>query len=333
MENTFVLDKYIEKMLSSFPSKAIYKSDYITCRCPLCGDSKTNKSKRRGYILKGNSHIDSYVYVCHNGECEANDKGIGILNLFKKYDYQYGTSFFEDYRRENYFQEYSPNFPKYTKNVPEKIILEKDDVKHFQPILKGDSEIFEKAREECIRRKLPENLWKEFFVATGGVFQGRMIIPFYDNLGKIYYYQGRTLIGSDPKYLNRRFGEKEIYGIYRIDRSLPVIIEEGPIDSMFVKNCISILGLKFTEKVRTEIRGLRCFYLLDNDKDGKKNSLKLLKDGKFVFCWERFLKDMNIKEKIKDVNDLVLVTGKLEWCFEDFKKYFTADAFDSDWFL
>ena len=199
--------------------------------------------------------------------------------------------------------------------------------------MKGDSEIFEKAREECIRRKLPENLWKEFFVATGGVFQGRMIIPFYDNLGKIYYYQGRTLIGSDPKYLNRRFGEKEIYGIYRIDRSLPVIIEEGPIDSMFVKNCIGILGLKFTEKVRTEIRGLRCFYLLDNDKDGKKNSLKLLKDGKFVFCWERFLKDMNIKEKIKDVNDLVLVTGKLEWCFEDFKKYFTADAFDSEWFL
>ena len=329
MENTFVLDKYIEKMLSSFPSKAIYKSDYITCRCPLCGDSKTNKTKKRGYILKGNSHIDSYVYVCHNGECVANDKGMSIVNLMKNYFPQ----FYEDYRRESYFQEYSPNFPKYTKNVPEKIILEKDDVKYFQSILKGDSEIFEKAREECIRRKLPENIWKEFFVATGGVFQGRMIIPFYDNLGKIYYYQGRTLIGSDPKYLNRRFGEKEIYGIYGIDRTKPVIVVEGPIDSMFLKNCVGILGLKFTEKVKNEIRGLRCFYLLDNDKDGKKNSLKLLKDGKFVFCWERFLKDLGIKEQIKDVNDLVLITGKVEWDFSDLEKYFTADAFDSEWFL
>jgi hypothetical protein len=28
----------------------------------------------------------------------------------------------------------------------------------------------------------------------------------------------------------------------------------------------------------------------------------------------------------------VLATGKLEWEFGDFEKYFTADAFDGEWF-
>ena len=45
-------------------------------------------------------------------------------------------------------------------------------------------------------------------------------------------------------------------------------------------------------------------YLFDNDNVGKKHALKKLKEHKKVFLWDMYLKELNIKCKIKDVNDL-----------------------------
>ena len=52
------------------------KGDYLfNFRCPYCGDSKTNKTKARGYVFRKESNL---IYKCHNCGIGAN------LNNFLK---------------------------------------------------------------------------------------------------------------------------------------------------------------------------------------------------------------------------------------------------------
>ena len=61
--STYVDKKFIN-LVSVRLEKFSWKSDKLAnCRCPLCGDSKKNKNKCRGYFYKkGND----FFYKCHN---------------------------------------------------------------------------------------------------------------------------------------------------------------------------------------------------------------------------------------------------------------------------
>lgn len=327
--NNYILGEYLERALGTFDSRASFHSSYISCRCPICGDSETNKRKKRGYILKGR---DVWVYMCHNGDCVANEamKATNFLKL-------YFPGLYSDYIRE-VFSTTNKNNKNISKNQYYQDIVKEEydeinDTKHFIPIKKGNGKLFDKAIEYCLKRKIPENIWKEWFVAIDGRYQGRMIIPFFDNIGKIYYYQGRTLTDQEPKYLNRRaIDEKECYNIYNIDKTKPVVICEGPIDAMFIENSIATLGIKFSDKTKKILNEFKSYYLFDNDKDGKKYSKRFLEDEKYVFNWNKFLKDQNILVPVKDINDYILVSGKDKLTFEEIEKYFTNNVYDVIWF-
>jgi hypothetical protein len=300
------------------------------CRCNCCGDSEKNSRKRRAYILKtGNRNDGMWVYYCHNDDCDANS-GILVTTWLKRYF----PSLYDEYRRENYINCKSEKLREETPLIIEPYD-ESKDIKYFRHINSSDEKLFVTAREYCSNRKIPENIWSKWFVCIDGRFQGRLVIPFYDTTGSIYYYQCRSLIGQEPKYLNRKSenGEKEIYNIHFVDKTKPIMVTEGPIDSMFLENSIATLGVKFTTKVRDILSGLNCYYILDNDDAGKKISKIFLEDGKNVFNWKRFLKDQKIDKPIKDVNDYILISGHDKLMFSDLKKYFTNTAFDKVWFV
>lgn len=325
-EDSDLLRRYVLKALSSYDSRYKESRNFIMCKCKGCGDSKHSQRKTRGYFLKGNLKTNfRWTYMCHNGDCDYKDNGVLASNFLKE-------EFPEIYKE--YFKEVFSNFiskKKETKAVVEEVVKpydEKNDLKYFFPIESSSGRLFDLGKELCVRRKIPEQYWKKFYIATNGFYQGRMIIPFYDNTGKIYYFQGRTLIDSDRRYLNRKIGDKEIFGIDFIDRSKEVVVLEGPIDSMFIENAIAILGLSFSDKIKENIKGLKLYYLLDNDKDGKRNAKKLLRNGEYVFFWSKFLEDLGLKnEKIKDINDVVMKTNVEIFAFEDLRKYFSNDVF------
>ena len=58
------IDKKYINMLSPRLERFVWKKqDLANCRCPLCGDSKKNKAKARGYFY----HKDNDMfYRCHN---------------------------------------------------------------------------------------------------------------------------------------------------------------------------------------------------------------------------------------------------------------------------
>jgi hypothetical protein len=309
-------------------------------RCNVCGDSKTSKRKKRGNII-WDRRRDMVYYKCFNeGDCPVAGDGnaMGGAKWLKTY-YPY---IYEQYIKELLLR--TSDLKKPSKEAPKplevavdataEVLEEKKATKHFVPIT-SSGDLCLKAVSYCEKRRIPKDSWSKFFVATDGKYRGRMIIPFYTNTGSIYYYQARDLIGNIPKYLNRKTNRDEaIYGIHQINKEEPVLVTEGPIDSMFCDNAIATLGLSITEEVREKLNGLNCYYLFDNDDAGKEASVKFMNEGKPVFNWSKYLKDNNLKsDEIKDINDLYLKTNRtLKYSFSDFSSYFTTSYYDRVYF-
>lgn len=230
-----------------------WKDDKVAiCRCPLCGDSQKNKSKMRGYFLIGEKGY--YYFMCHN--CHAS---MSLSNLLKELDY----SLYKEYAMENF------------KQGTNKKQIKPDISKFKKPVFKKEEpepeSLLEKMMPRCdklprdniavkylISRKIPKNTWKLFyylddFTQVENISKSykdklrkepRLIIPFYDRRGKLTAIQGRALDDNPMRYVTLKIDEDAplVFGMDRLDMSKPIYVVEGPIDSVFIPNCLAIAG-------------------------------------------------------------------------------------------
>lgn len=226
------------------------KNDYLfNVRCPLCGDSKKNKNKMRGFIFKKDNRL---IYHCHN--CGA---GMSLGNLIKNMD----AGLYHEYTMENYKSGQSNNssFVKNTINIhpPKFGTVEKKLYENAESCDKLPPEHF------CIqylqRRKIPEKYYNILYYTSdfskfceeihpnhGKIISSdkRLVIPFFDEYNELIAVSGRALEKSDDKlrYVTLRLNDSEeklIYGLDRIKKSEKVLLVEGPIDSLFLNNSLA----------------------------------------------------------------------------------------------
>jgi len=323
-QNIIALERQIRLILSTF-SNVTEGSDFFNFRCNVCGDSKKSKHKKRAYILK---RKNPWMFYCHNG-C----KPMTVLNWIKVYF----PIHFKDYYREllRSSSEIIKPLPIIKNPIVKKNNEEKEQTKFFIPIKKGITSPFAKAVLTCIDRRIPEEVWSKWFVSIGGMYNNRMIIPFFDDKGKIYYYQGRSLYGQEPKYLSRKGEHNSIYNYYLVDKSKPVPVLEGPIDSIFVENSIAITGVKIEDKRLKDFPHKRFLIDMDNTtNDTKKKTMELLSKGEYVFCWKKFMKTFNIPMKDKwDVNDICIHLNRGKFAYSELEPFFTNSLFDKVFFI
>lgn len=262
------VDKKFLSLLSGSLNRFSWTSqDTAMCRCPICGDSKKNKYKRRGYWYPEKGSI---VFKCHNcGEF----MGIGqFLKMFDNTLYREYT--YEKYRESSLFNGYLTSIPK-QKQEEKQISLEqvKQSSSSFLIELKKLSSLppNHPALEYWRGRNLPEDKIKELYYTPkfyswasqwNEKFSGydeshdhpRTIIPLIDSHGEVYGYSARCFGKEIPKYIMGKFNIEDDrptrYGMNLIDTSKPVYVVEGPIDSMFLDNCIAICNASLhSEKV------------------------------------------------------------------------------------
>lgn len=156
---------------------------------------------------------------------------------------------------------------------------------------------------------------KTFYLSLNDrTHKNRLVLPFYDENGKIIFYQTRTLLDADnhrrPKYLSKIGGNKTLYGIHSIDSTNDYIfLLEGPIDSFFIRNGLAVCGIQdesermFTDLQHQQIEQLKMFkriWVLDNqwcDEAAYKKTEILLEQNETVFIWPEEYK------QYKDIND------------------------------
>ena len=316
----------VEKVLThNFPECNIQRKPY-NIRCNVCGDSKSNKNKKRGYILLEDN---KGTFYCHR--CNAS---ISIQHWLK----EFFPTYFQEYIKNRYFNkkfedetlvinrsndDYEEKLTIYKSYAFDKpnfndLIRDNKDMKTFVPII--DDHI-----QWCKNRKIPEEYYNSFYSCTKKSFKNRIVIPFYEG-ESIYYFQARTTLKDVlPKYKNPISEIRPLYNIFNVDTSKPVLIVEGPIDAMFLPNCIAVCGSNLSVLDQLDNR----YYILDNDAVGSKKAIDLLMQKQYVFMWKKFLRDIGMLGRdIKDINDLILKgINREELSFNNLEQYFTNNLY------
>ena len=301
--------KYIN-MISHRLDRFKRKDDYLfNFRCPICGDSSSKKNKARGYLYKKKNDM---FYKCHN--CGAGKTFGGLLKdtdpmLHKDYvleRYKAGVTA----PRANTTPDFSGQFSKPEFGTNERLIdtlmdrVDKLDPNHMAPTY-------------CKERMIPQEKWDRLYHIEDiskihqlapkykdriTTTEPRLAIPFFNEEGIL---TGLTLrhYGNNPlRYIMVKINEDAptIFGLDCISKETPVKIVEGPLDSLFLDNCIAAAGSSFN---KIKDLGLdNPIIIVDNEPRNEaicKVLHKNIQEGHRVVIWPD-----NVTEK--DINDMVM---------------------------
>lgn len=202
--------------------------------------------------------------------------------------------------------------------------LPKDSINLFDPVqikYYDDNPIVRDAVHLIKKRRLDTAINKSqalYLSLNDYIHRNRICIPFYDSDNKIRFYQTRAMYSNDEnlaKYLSKMNAEKTICGLNNIDSTLEYLfILEGPIDSMFLKNGISMAGLQISDHQKDLLGKYFLFekiWILDNQLENPevlKKNIELIERGERIFIWPKNykpFKDLNeicCKMKINHIN-------------------------------
>lgn len=318
-----ILEKHVRMVLNSYFGGDVFEtSEFYNIKCNVCGDSDKDVYKKRGFLLKTS---DPWVYYCHN----CNESTTVVKWMKEHFPVNYKNLMTDIIR---YNKSHNPNFEdnyNFKRKTSGSERDEKEDVKPFRPLTE-----FEDCVEYCESRKIPREVYEKWYYSPSGIYNGRIIVCFYrDGKKKPYYFQARAFNNKNGvKYLSRFGDHNSIYNYFNVDPDKPVIILEGPIDSIFVENSIAVTGLKLKDEKLKKFP--KRYFILDNDKSGYKEAVKLLQKRCWVFNWKKFLKDHPCDGSVKDVNDFILKNKegieRLTWDLVE--PYFTKNIVDKIFF-
>ena len=214
------------------------KSNLYNFRCPICGDSKKNKNKTRGYIYSVKTNTN---FKCHN--CGAS---MSFSNFLKHVDApthkQYSLEKFKEGHTGRNFVVEEPDFkfeaPKFKKSLSIPKSFENPRSNGYLTARKLDSSKFYYAK----KFKKFVNTIKPTFDDTR-YDEERIIIPIYYEKNLIGL-QGRSIDPNPVKYITVMFDDNapKIYGLDDVEKSEAVYVTEGPFDSTFIRNAIAMCG-------------------------------------------------------------------------------------------
>ena len=307
-----VESKYI-RLISSRLRNFKQKKDYLwNFSCPICGDSKKNLSKARGYVFQKGTNL---FFNCHN--CGV---GTNLGNLIKQVD----PSLHKEYVLERYKSGESgfSNFKSPSFDIPaprfDKVAKEKH-FEHAEWVSKLPSGHF--CIVYCTNRRFLSIMvdtllftpnYKKFcdaLVPNHGkeiTADARLVIPFYDKYNTLIGVSGRALENSDYKlrYVTLRTNESQdklIYGMDKVNTNELVKIVEGPLDSMFLTNCVGSGDSALIQTAKL-IDAENKVLIFDNEPRNKE-IVKLMDDaiklGYNVVIWPDTMEQ-------KDINEMVM---------------------------
>ena len=303
MSSSYIDVKYINlcsSLLERFKQK---HTNLWNFRCPICGDSKKSKTKCRGFVYEKRN---KYFYKCHN--CNYGTS-------FNRFLEKISPALHKNYITEQYKED------AWRKKDEPKSIPEFNFVPEFNHVLQGMDSISSlttdhPARNYLKNRLIPERyfrdlyLCKEFKKWTNSIIPNkfsslehdapRLVIPFFDCKHNIIGYQGRSFNPKEQaKYITIKMEgvENLIYGEERVDIKKKIYCVEGPLDSLFLPNCLAIAGLNFKGvKISNVI-------VLDNERRNVQiiDALKkVITNGYSVCIWPDSVKEKDINEMIID---------------------------------
>lgn len=286
-------------------------------RCPLCGDSKKNKFKSRGFFYQREGSI---YFTCHN--CGA---GMHLGTLIK----QLNSSLYDEMVLEKMLEKEASMYdelvvkrsikkiaskPFSLKDFPGTPLRDLTDSHTSWRLIKSRKIDEKKARNwfhtENFCASVNELLPKKFSKKAIEKNIPRLVIPYYYK-GNLIGLIGRSYVsGDDRKYMTISLDKSIpcVYGLDMVDWNKDVLVLEGPIDASFLDNAIAASGSDISGtviKLRNcipEAREANFVIVHDNERkspEAKKHLRSSVDSGNLVCFWPPWIQE-------KDINDMVL---------------------------
>ncbi|MFA6089965.1 MAG: hypothetical protein WC755_08970 [Candidatus Woesearchaeota archaeon] len=303
---SWIIKKYV--LLSNLEGLKQNGKKY-NARCPICGDSKVNKTKKRFWVLDEHGKYPN-MCVCFN------------CGYSKPFD------FFIKTQREHLWQDFkkdllSNNLKLYKKRQleyhDEEVKVEKIEIDALSLLDKALNN--QDAVDYCTYRKLPEEFIKTLYYSDNYMkflndnaiksFQfipesdKRIIIPYFSVNKKLTHIQGRTIEDHDIRYMTATILEEpKVWNIENVDFTKDVFVFEGVLDACYFPNTIATGGLLSSME-----------YLLSNFDSSK---LVIVPDGDYRInskVRDQVMKFVDKKLRVslipkfvkqKDINDMIL---------------------------
>jgi transcription elongation factor Elf1 len=306
--NVYIDIKYIN-LISPQLQQFKKKNDFLwNFRCPYCGDSQKSRTKARGFVYRKKNDL---FYKCHN--C---GKGTTLGKLIQYLD----SKTYDDYIVERYKKGVKTNNPEPEFKFDGPVFRKKGIFKPLKSI--SDLPTEHPARKIIEKRKIPSKslsdlyLCESFYQFTNTLIPNkfpslggdhpRLLIPFRDEQGEVFAYQGRAFGNEQPKYITIKLEDRDkIFGLDRVTKDKPIYVVEGPIDSLFLDNCLAVGGADFNRPLMIGgrlIQNGELTIIFDNEPRNKelcKLVEKSINSGRNVCFWPDQM-------RWKDINDMIV---------------------------
>jgi DNA primase len=306
----YIDTKYIQLVSASLENFKNKGTGVYNFRCPYCGDSKTNKLKARGYIFDKDAKP---IFKCHN--C---GHGASLNNFLKHVNPQLQ----KEYALEKFGREKGVRTPSVQTQPTLRFQKRPEYLKTPLGKLKKVSQLDPEhpVRQYVSNRGIPKRVHYKLFYAPkfyefARLFQPdkfkdtendepRLIIPFINRNKQLVAFQGRSFSKTGLRYITVKIDENapKIFGLDSLDPSKTVYIVEGPIDSMFLENCVAMAGADLTAEALRSLGTSDCVFVFDNEPRNKeivKRIEKTIDLGYSIALFPDYVKE-------KDINDMVL---------------------------
>ena len=277
----------------------------VNFRCPICGDSKKSKRKARGFVFR--TPDGDFRYKCHNcGDSRS------LRSLLKTID-------------PTLYREYVAEVTLKPQVAPLESVREKDlrttasndqvsinvDLPRLVDLPESHPAVKYWTERRIPRDRMADAYWTDAYFRwvndtlipdkfTDKALArdcGRIVLPFRDDRKRITAMTARSVGGQEPKYVAiKLLHPVSPFGSDRVDPKSTVIVLEGPIDSMFIRNAVA-MGTS-NRKVDFPNR----IMVFDNEPRAPaivSIMERAIADGETVVVWPKDVAQ-------KDVNDMVL---------------------------
>lgn len=319
----YIDQKYIQ-LLSSRLEGFKKVGDNYNFRCPLCGDSTKNKSKKRGWLLSNKKHPSFY---CHN--CGAS---MSFSKFLKEMDAmlhkQYRFELLKERNGDSFNEVKSIVTPMTTPlDCVKKMLwkelflsvctpvneLESDHIVNVYlnnrsiPIDKRDN-LYYISNMQKVHELDKNNKYKDRIFET----DDRLVMPVWSKSSLVSISCRALNSSANKRYVIYKFDEDKptIFNLYDINGNLlidpkkPVFVCEGGLDSLFLNNAIAVSGSDLMKVIKM-LKDLHLIFVPDNEprnKDIVRVYKKVIDSNNEVVIFPKSVDE-------KDINNMVLKFG------------------------
>jgi transcription elongation factor Elf1 len=276
----------------------------INFRCPVCGDSQTSKTKARGWLLEKDN---SFHFYCHN--CGASQSFSYFLKSIDGMAYN-------DYIAEKFVKDVKKTDTSVLEKTKfEKPVFNVDPLKQLKKVSQLSTD--HPLKKYVVKRGIPpQHHYRMYFAPkfktwinsiipnkfeNVGKDEPRLVIPFFDENGKMFGVSARGFDPNGVRYITIMFEERsKIFGLDTVNFEQTYFVVEGALDCMFLSNAVAMAGAD--GNVSGLKRADNAIFVFDaepRNKEIHKRIERLINAGYRVCVWPSSVPG-------KDINEMVL---------------------------